>query len=472
MNGAAQHNEFAGNEELLLTGTDGAAAPHSPNSALKQAVAERLAAHRHRRAQEQALLEDHEMRATQARKESRRGSSSVSDAVKARYERSQSYREFLAAEAERAVQQAQAEAEIAAMKMAAIAEAQQKLMDELASYEQPGPILLEEVPVRAEAVVPMPPVAAAAAELDEPSMLSIVETPRPQPSFSVRLDAPVSAPQPAPLAKSSTRPQKPVVELSAEELAVLEEQLEEEIAFRRAPEFEPLTLETTPIQANIIEFPRELVAPRKARPRLAEGPLREEAEEAPQLRIFEVEAEQIFLEEVVPQATGAPEWQSLLLENHQVLEHRAPLETQAQYTFEPQPAPLQRRVMAVVVDFTCLIAGLTLFATMAAYLCGPALLALKPAALAGVAGGTLVFFYLAYQMLFFTLSEATPGMRYARVALCTFSDENPSRKSMRRRTLANLLAACPLGLGYAWVLMDDDKLGWHDRISRMYQRAY
>jgi len=35
-----------------------------------------------------------------------------------------------------------------------------------------------------------------------------------------------------------------------------------------------------------------------------------------------------------------------------------------------------------------------------------------------------------------------------------------------------MLAVCPLGLGLLWVLLDDDRLGWHDRISRMYQRTY
>jgi hypothetical protein len=63
-------------------------------------------------------------------------------------------------------------------------------------------------------------------------------------------------------------------------------------------------------------------------------------------------------------------------------------------------------------------------------------------------------------------------MRYARIGLCTFSDENPTRSQMRRRTWAILLSACPLGIGFFWALVDDDRLGWHDRISRMYQRSY
>lgn len=63
-------------------------------------------------------------------------------------------------------------------------------------------------------------------------------------------------------------------------------------------------------------------------------------------------------------------------------------------------------------------------------------------------------------------------MRYARIGLCTLDDNNPTRSAMRRRILATILAACPLGIGFLWAWFDDDGLGWHDRISRMYQRSY
>ena len=63
-------------------------------------------------------------------------------------------------------------------------------------------------------------------------------------------------------------------------------------------------------------------------------------------------------------------------------------------------------------------------------------------------------------------------MRCVRIALCTFNDESPTRSAKRRRILATLVAACPLGLGLIWMALDNDRLGWHDRISRMYPRAY
>ena len=68
--------------------------------------------------------------------------------------------------------------------------------------------------------------------------------------------------------------------------------LDAEIAFRQSPVFEPLVAQERlrRFPGNLLEFPRQLVAAKKARPRLAEGPLLlEEAIRNPQLRIFEVE---------------------------------------------------------------------------------------------------------------------------------------------------------------------------------------
>ncbi len=63
-------------------------------------------------------------------------------------------------------------------------------------------------------------------------------------------------------------------------------------------------------------------------------------------------------------------------------------------------------------------------------------------------------------------------MRMARIALCTFGDENPTRSELRRRIGATVLATCPMGLGLIWGWFDDDRLGWHDRMTRTYQRSY
>ena len=214
----------------------------------------------------------------------------------------------------------------------------------------------------------------------------------------------------------------------------------------------------------------------KARPRLAEGPLREEADHPPattQLRIFEVEATQLSTTPVVESV--APEWSSMVLSAQPA---PAPIieapETRLLPIPAPQAAPLSMRLMSAIVDGIIVMAAF--FGFVAAFvltcdkLSGPIQISLQTAAIASVP--ILIFLTLAYQFLFFTFAEATPGMRYARIGLCTLSDENPTRSQMRRRIFAAILAACPMGIGLLWACLDDEGLGWHDRISRMYQRSY
>jgi uncharacterized RDD family membrane protein YckC len=75
-----------------------------------------------------------------------------------------------------------------------------------------------------------------------------------------------------------------------------------------------------------------------------------------------------------------------------------------------------------------------------------------------------------YQVLFFALGKATPGMHYAHLSLCTFEDQKPTQEQLRGRLWALLLSVLPLGLGVAWAIFDEEHLSWHDRLSGTYQR--
>jgi uncharacterized RDD family membrane protein YckC len=438
--------------------------------ALREQVAQRLAAHRARRTQQPGSG----VTAIAQPGPERSRSSRIAAAVAERYANSPSYRTFLAEQAEAAIREAEAAAEVAALSAKAVADAQYQLLADLDQWTLTPP-------------TPAPPALAAApkvaaAESRSTEALGPV-SPAPPPGLTVRLYEDVLLPSVQEQASLSRRP------LIREAYEALHEEetlaLDEEIAFRQAPVFE----ESGPpieIPANLIEFPRQLVAARRARPRLAEGPLREEADQAPhgsqiaQLRIFEVEAAQISTSPVVESI--APEWSSILLAAHPVA---APVETpEAPFQLEhrPEAAPLNLRLMATIVDgciitatFLCFVAAFAL--TVGKLSANPANLAasIVPMSLQTAAigtAGTLAVLTLLYQLLFFTLSEATPGMRYARIGLCTLSDDNPTRSAMRRRIFATVLAACPLGIGFLWAWMDEDGLGWHDRISRMYQRSY
>ena len=134
-----------------------------------------------------------------------------------------------------------------------------------------------------------------------------------------------------------------------------------------------------------------------------------------------------------------------------------------------QAAPLEDRLMAGLFDAALVMMAFVLFLVVFA-----ACTAHPPVGKPALAGAGLVLagLFVLYQFLFFKFGEGTPGMRYAKIALCTFDDENPTRLAMRRRIAFLLLSAAPLGLGLAWALFDEDRLAWHDRLTRMYQRSY
>ncbi|MEO6966324.1 MAG: RDD family protein, partial [Acidobacteriaceae bacterium] len=164
------------------------------------------------------------------------------------------------------------------------------------------------------------------------------------------------------------------------------------------------------------------------------------------------------------------EWASISLDKEPASYRQRAQNSVAEYVpFMVDPASIDRRAMAFAVDFAAVTAAflgfLVVFVASTPYL--PT--GLTAVALAGV---VYVALWVLYQMLFFTLSGATAGMLYARIALCTFDDQNPSRSSLRRRLAAWWVSFLPLGIGFLWCFVDEDNLCWHDRITRMYQREY
>jgi uncharacterized RDD family membrane protein YckC len=231
---------------------------------------------------------------------------------------------------------------------------------------------------------------------------------------------------------------------------------------------EPASAAVEPLAVNLIEFPRELIAARKMRPRLAEGPLRETIEETEhdqsQLRIFEVAPESIS--QTVSIGPTAADWSPIRLEIDPVVASAADTRPEQ---IPLKTASLEDRLMAGIFDLALIVAAFAVF-----ILVFVACTAHPPTGKAALlaAGAALAGFWLLYQYLFFKFADGTPGMRYAKIALCTFDDENPTRQAMCRRVFLLLLSAAPLGLGFLWACFDPDRLGWHDRLSRIYQRSY
>jgi len=435
---------------------------------LKQQVAERLAQHRQRRGS--SILDS-------APPQERERAHPVAAAVAARFSQTVSYRDFLAMEAEAATRkaeeerrQAEAAAEVARRSAEAIATAQRELMEDLAEWN-----------ARIAAANAANPHLATAQEKAATASVPGKESAEEERDAGVTLPAPagpVSGPASFAVETASFAVEAMTLETRLQAAAIAAEPTMAVLpeVKREASTRPVLDLPHTPsepsvgISANLIEFPRQLVAARKARPRLAEGPLREGADATPersQLRIFEVVPEMLSPQLAVESAL--PEWSTIRLEASSEPYAPASLAAQMSFALPPQTASLQVRGMAAAVDVCCIGAAFVGFVAAAAYV-SPEMPSGKVAVISGA--GVLVVLTLLYQLLCFTLSDATPGMRYARIGLCTFADENPTRSAMRLRIFALLLAAFPAGIGFFWACVDDDGLGWHDRISRMYQRSY
>jgi uncharacterized RDD family membrane protein YckC len=261
-----------------------------------------------------------------------------------------------------------------------------------------------------------------------------------------------------------------------------------------------------PIYANLIEFPRPMVAARRARPRRAEGPLAAEGSR-PQLSIFEVDPSAIStappaasVDPLAPPEWMRTEWPALTeeaLPESGSFETRLPIVDRGVMVVEmdrgatldldalpggefaaddepvPQPAPaieaapLSRRLLVVVVDGALIVAALVAAALVAAPHASKlpgAHVAEFVAALALAAAG------FAYHACFLTLARRTPGMMYAQLEIDTFSGLVATRGQRWRRMMAMLVSVLPMGLGFVWALFDDDGFAWHDRLSGTYLR--
>ena len=388
-------------------------------------------------------------------------SRSIAARVAERYARVPSWREAMAAEAE-----AQAAAAAAPPPQTAAPAPAAPRRAKSAAARKPAPELqldLDAVPDAPDAA-PAPP----SPQLRQPDLIR----------YSVSSDS-----LPAPRATPAQARAQAVAHAMAEPLmAEFTDPMEEAIV-------EPTRL----LPTRVIEFPRELVAPRKARPRIAEGPLfadspadssspaspaephaasrAEVSADAAPLRILEAEPD-AALPSPQSGATEAsmPEWHSIRLDNEVTpRESKRAAKSSVLADMPLHVAPVADRAMSAIVDVALTLAAFLVFVMVFA-----ACTTHPPAGRTALAGAAIVLLsmWVLYQFIFFSLSASTPGMRYARIALCTFDDENPTRKLMRGRIAALLLSALPLGLGFLWILFDEDSLGWHDRITQTYQRSY
>ncbi len=130
-----------------------------------------------------------------------------------------------------------------------------------------------------------------------------------------------------------------------------------------------------------------------------------------------------------------------------------------------QTAPVARRAVAVAIDGIFVLAALAGFGYIFFRITAEMP---PPWKVAGFAAPLLVLLWAAYQSLLLVFSSSTPGLRLARLELQRFDGSPAPRRLRGWRVLASVLSGASLGLGYAWCMLDEDQLCWHDRITRTY----
>jgi uncharacterized RDD family membrane protein YckC len=128
----------------------------------------------------------------------------------------------------------------------------------------------------------------------------------------------------------------------------------------------------------------------------------------------------------------------------------------------PRPASLQHRLFAGAVDVGAVLLAGAVFEITFVYLAEDNPHS-RMAMLCGLCVSAVL--WILFQYLFLVHGRGTPGMRLAELELVTLEGKPASRHACRCRALASTLSGLAIGLGYAWALVDEDQLGWHDRIT-------
>lgn len=201
----------------------------------------------------------------------------------------------------------------------------------------------------------------------------------------------------------------------------------------------PNSQETT---AKIIEFPR--YAPPSSMNDLAESIM-----DRP--RIVEVP-------EVVP---PPPALGGILIEESR----ERPVERQLGIDMPLQSVDLDQRILAAAIDTAIVLVAAVGFVAIF-YRFSDVRPALSFAA--GFSAGLIALLWMGYQYLLIVYSSTTPGLRAMRLKLQRFDGRVPDRRIRRWRVLGSFLSAITLGMGYAWLFLDEDRLCWHERVTKTY----
>jgi uncharacterized RDD family membrane protein YckC len=85
-----------------------------------------------------------------------------------------------------------------------------------------------------------------------------------------------------------------------------------------------------------------------------------------------------------------------------------------------------------------------------------------------VASALSLAFFVIYHVFFLTTAGRTPGKAFMGLRVLTIDGRRLSVRRALLRLAGYLLSALPLYTGFLWVLADDRRQAWHDKLARTY----
>lgn len=126
------------------------------------------------------------------------------------------------------------------------------------------------------------------------------------------------------------------------------------------------------------------------------------------------------------------------------------------------------RLFAFIIDILVLVVATTLMTWLITFisLLPPIEAALGGSSLWLILPALLTFgLYVGYPLFFWTLSGQTPGKMLMGLRVVTTDGQYLSFGRSVRRLIGYFVAAFPLYLGFFWILIDDRRQGWQDKIA-------
>lgn len=136
----------------------------------------------------------------------------------------------------------------------------------------------------------------------------------------------------------------------------------------------------------------------------------------------------------------------------------------ALYIDAPVAGPTHR-AMAAAYDMAMIAIGVGILITI--YYFGGVELGLAKLDL-GTYALVAICVALLYKVLWALSGGDTPGMAAVQLRLINFDGKRPNREERLLRVLVSIISFASLGVGLFWCLVDEEKLTWHDHITKTF----